>query len=251
MEKAVEIVNRGRTLRGMLHVPNGLCGKIPGIAMYHGYTGNKMESHFIFVKLSRALERAGIASVRFDFACSGESDGDFKDMTPETELSDAKAILDYLRNIECIDLDRIGICGLSMGGYIAGITAGDNAGMVKALCMWAPAGNIKYIFKDGLDNCLKTGDGLVDIGALELNRKAYEIASRIDHIGRTKAYKGKTCIIHGTSDTSVPSKFVEEYRDNMKNVEFHNIDGADHTFTAIRWENEVIDITSEFFKKEL
>lgn len=251
MEKAVEIVNRGLTLRGMLYLPDGLNKKVPGIAMYHGYTGNKMESHFIFVKLSRALARAGIASVRFDFAGSGESDGDFKDMTPETELSDAKAILEYLRNMECIDKCRVGICGLSMGGYVAGITAGDNSSMVKALCMWAPAGNIKYIFKDELGSCLKTADGLVDVGGLELNRRAYEIAEGIDHIGRTQAYKGKTCIIHGTSDTSVPSKFVEEYRDNMNDVEFHNIDGADHTFTAVRWENQVIDITTEFFKREL
>lgn len=251
MQKAVEIVNRGIILRGMLHVPDRYSGNIPGVAIYHGYTGNKMEGHFIFVKLSRALERAGIASVRFDFGGSGESDGDFKDMTPETEISDARAILDYLRDLECIDPGRVGICGLSMGGYVAGITAGDNASLIKALCMWAPAGNIKYIFKDQLDNCIKTGDGLVDVGGLQLNKRAYEIAEGIDHIGRTRAFRGKTCIIHGTSDASVPDGFVEEYRDNMEDVEFHSIDGADHTFTAVRWENEVIDITSKFFKREL
>jgi len=104
MQKAVEIIDqRGLTLRGMLHVPDGAVGKVPVVAIYHGFTGNKMEPHFIFVKLSRALEKKGIASVRFDFAGSGESDGDFIDMTISGEISDAKCILDYAYGLDFAD----------------------------------------------------------------------------------------------------------------------------------------------------
>jgi Dipeptidyl aminopeptidases/acylaminoacyl-peptidases len=251
MQKAVEIVNRGLTLRGMLHIPEGDSGKVPGVVIFHGFTGQKMEPHFIFVKLSRALEKAGIASARFDFGCSGESDGDFKDMTPETEISDAKAILDYLYELDFIDKSRVGIVGLSMGGYVGGITAGDNMDMVKTLCMWAPAGNIKHIIKNNLDSRIPVGGGLVDIGGLVLNEEAYRVAGSIDHIGRTRAFTKTTCIIRGTNDISVPQEFVLEYRDNMSNVEYHSIEGADHTFSRGAWEQEVIGITTEFLQRTL
>ena len=98
MQKAVEIESRNLTLRGMLHIPDNAPGKVPVVCIFHGFTGTKVEPHFIFVKLSRRLEKTGIASLRFDFGGSGESDGDFEDMTILTELDDAKAILDYAKS---------------------------------------------------------------------------------------------------------------------------------------------------------
>lgn len=66
MQKSVELTYGSRTLRGMMHVPDGTHGKAPMVVMFHGFTGNKVESHFIFVKLSRELEKVGIGSFRFE-----------------------------------------------------------------------------------------------------------------------------------------------------------------------------------------
>ena len=57
MQKAVEITRNGMTMRGMLHRPDDVEGKVPIALIFHGFTGNKMESHFIFVKLSRRLAK--------------------------------------------------------------------------------------------------------------------------------------------------------------------------------------------------
>lgn len=251
MQKHVEIGYDGPVLRGMLHLPDNTKGRVPGVIMFHGFTGNKMESHFIFVKLSRALEKAGIASVRFDFYGSGESDGMFQEMTPDTELRDARAILDYVRGLNAIDSQRIGICGLSMGGYIAGITAGDCRENVKALCLLAPAGNIKEIFERDMSMGKKVGENLFDIGGLVLNAAARDSAAGIDHLQRTSMFDKRTCIIHGTNDNSVPYSVGLQYRDVLKNSEFYSIEGADHTFTSFEWETRVIEIVTEFFRREL
>ncbi|HEX9062567.1 MAG TPA: alpha/beta hydrolase, partial [Clostridia bacterium] len=66
MQKSVEIKSRNLTLRGTLHIPNEISGKIPLIILLHGFGGNKTGPHFMFVKLSRLLESKGIASLRFD-----------------------------------------------------------------------------------------------------------------------------------------------------------------------------------------
>lgn len=251
MQKPFELINNGLTLRGMLHIPDGVPGRIPGVVIYHGFTGNKMEPHFAFVKLSRELERAGIASIRPDFGGSGESDGDFRDMTVDTELSDAKAVLQYLRGLDFIDTGRIGICGLSMGGYIGGITAGDSRDLVKSLCMWAPAGNIKEIFKQSMEQSQNIGEGLYDLNGLILNSKAYESAVNMDHLKRTAQFEKDTCIIHGTNDQAVPYEIGLQYKSIMKKSEFHSIEGADHTFNKFEWEKKVIGITADFFKRSL
>ena len=135
MQKAVEIESRNLTLRGMLHIPDNAPGKVPVVCIFHGFTGTKVEPHFIFVKLSRRLEKTGIASLRFDFGGSGESDGDFEDMTILTELDDAKAILDYAKSLPFADAERIGVVGLSMGGTVASLLAGDRKEEVAALCL--------------------------------------------------------------------------------------------------------------------
>ena len=251
MQNHVELENKGFMIRGMLHLPERDRCKVPGVVIFHGYTGNKMEPHFILVKLSRALEKLGIASARFDFYGSGESEGTFQDMTPDSELRDAKTILDYMRSLDAIDKNRIGLCGLSMGGYIAGITAGDYRDYVKALCLLAPAGNIKEIFESDMAEENKIGEGLFDVDGLILNAKARESAAKIDHIKRTSMFDKKVCIIHGDKDESVPYSVVQNYRNALKNSEFHNIEGADHTFNSAKWEDEVIKIVTRFFKREL
>lgn len=251
MQKHVELTYDGKTLRGMLHTPEGVAGKVPGVILFHGFTGNKMEAHFLFVKLSRALEKAGITSTRFDFYGSGESDGEFREMTPHSELMDAKAILNYFKNIDLVDKNRIGICGLSMGGYIGGITAGDNKDDVKALCLWAPAGRIKNTFENCISQREEIGKDLFDIGGLILNAAARDSAASIDHIKRTVAFDKDTCIIHGTGDQSVPYEVGLKYRDSMKRVEFHPIEGADHTYSKVSFEKEVMGITVDFFERVL
>jgi len=114
MQKHVEFTYNGKTLRGMMHLPDGIHGKVPMVAIFHGFTGNKMEPHFIFVKLSRQLEKVGIGSVRFDFYGSGESDGDFSEMTFSGELEDARQIIKFIKNEPMADVENIGILGLSM-----------------------------------------------------------------------------------------------------------------------------------------
>jgi len=149
MQQAVEIISRGNTLRGMVNIPDNIIGKVPTVIILHGFGGNKMGPHFIFVKLSRLLERIGIASVRFDFAGSGESDGEFSDMTISGELSDAENILQYIQTLDFVDTKNIAIVGFSMGGAIAAMLAAEYKKYIHSLCLWAPAGNMgEIVLKD-------------------------------------------------------------------------------------------------------
>ena len=119
MERYVECESRGLTLRGMLHVPDQRPGKVPFVILFHGFCDDRNEINFVHTELSRRLCERGIASVRFDFAGSGDSDGRFEDMTVSSEVEDGLAILDYVKSLDFVDQSRIAIHGLSMGGCVA------------------------------------------------------------------------------------------------------------------------------------
>jgi uncharacterized protein len=255
MQQAVEIESRGLTLRGMLHRPEGSPINAPMVLIFHGYTGNKMEPHFIFVKLSRLLEKNGIASVRFDFGGSGESDGDFVDMTLSNELEDAKAVLSFVKTLDFVNPEQIGIVGLSMGGVVASMLAGDCREDIGALCLWAPAGNMKDIPLAGKSEGEITEfykKGFIDVGGLAVGVGFVEELSKFDFLKKAARYDKRVLLLHGSKDTTVPlnvsQQFIKIYG---ARVTFHTIDGGDHTFNNLAWEKKVLDYSVQFFNDEI
>lgn len=256
MQTFVEIQSSNLSLRGMLHIPKSTDTKVPIVIIFHGFGGNKMGPHFIFVKVSKILEDMGIASIRFDFAGSGESDGNFIDMTMENELKDANNILNYVKTLSFVDKERIAILGLSMGGAIASMLAGERKSDISTMCLWAPAGNMnetilsKHYIADKYDEFIKQGyfdtEGLLlGIGFMDNIKdiKIYEKAARYDK---------KSLIIHGDKDDvvllSASEKYIEIYGESSQ---LKIISGANHTFDKKEWEEQVIEDTIEFLKQEL
>lgn len=251
LQKAVEIERNGMTLRGMLHVPDNKKGKVPLTIMFHGFTGNKLESHFIFVKQSRALEKAGIASLRFDFLGSGESDGDFKNMTLSGELEDAEAILEYAKSLDFVDQEKIFVLGISMGGAVASMLAGLHNDDIAALCLWAPAGNMPDIIRQRLCELKFSVEDIdieyYDLDGFLLGRGFIEDICKIDIYGKASGYKKDVFILHGNKDMTVPlsasHRYLDVYGDRGR---LHVVDGADHTFNKKEWEEEVISKTTRY-----
>jgi len=261
MQKAIEIESRGLALRGMLHIPEDANGGLPIVCIYHGFTGNKIESHFAFVKLSRLLEKEGIANVRFDFGGSGESEGDFIDMTISKELEDARAVLNYAKALDFAAPNRIGVVGLSLGGAISGMLAGDCRDDIKALCLWAPAGNMNMLLESITDDKMQKARkmGFIDIGeiipgwgGLAIGIGFIEELFKLDVYKKAALYNKKVLLIHGEKDDVVPLSVSEKYlKIYGKNGRLHVIPGADHTFNKLEWEKEALDHTVEFLKDEL
>ena len=82
------------------------------VILCHGFTGNKTESGRLFVHTARALQKAGLNALRFDFMGSGDSSGNFNDMTPNTQIRDALAVLKWGQR----RFTKVAFLGLSFGG---------------------------------------------------------------------------------------------------------------------------------------
>jgi len=255
IERFVEFPNaKGRTLRGMLHLP-AAAGKdpIPGVAFFHGFTGDRMESHWMFVKCSRALARAGLASLRFDFYGSGESAGEFREMSLTGEIADGRAAVAFLRGQEGIDPQRVGLLGLSLGGLVAATLAPSVT--AKALVLWSAVAHTARL-RDMVKKSAKRipgKPGAHEFDTREISPRLVEDVSKFEPIRHLARFKGPTLIVHPENDEVISVSHARDFfwAAGADAKELAIIPGADHVYSSIAWEQEVILRTVQWFGRYL
>ncbi len=248
MELPIAFENEEQQLIGVLHLPDG-ASSVPGVVMCHGFTGNRAEAHFLFTKTARALAKAGIATLRFDFRGSGDSEGAFEDMTVNGEISDALRAVEFLAGRPEIDVKRIGILGLSLGGCVAACATGRSE-QIAATVLWAPVHDPKVIAYHR--NATERVFPWEFTGGLLLGEALVRELPTIDPVAELKTARGPVLIVHGSADQTLPVEGSETYVRAVESVggrvERHVVDGADHTFATVAHERIAIDHTVSWLR---
>ncbi len=247
MELQVAFESGGDQVFGVLHLPEG--GAAPGIIMCHGFTGHKAETHRLFVDAARDFQRHGLAVLRFDFRGSGDSGGEFRDMTVSREIEDAGAALDYFSFRPEVDAARVGVLGLSLGGCVAACLAGRDD-RVRALALWAAVAHPEHI-RDRLAPNFGSGD-VLDMEGWALGRAFLADVSDIRPLHEVGSYQGPSLVMHGTADESVPPSDASDYRVALgERCRAHMVEGADHVFSSLKFKSQVIALSREFLCEAL
>ncbi len=263
----------------MIHYPAGTSAgteppsselpSYPVVVAFHGFEGTRMGSSSFFVYLSRSLAQAGIASVRFDFLGSGESEGEFADMTISRELEEAARILEWTARQPGIDGSRMALLGHSMGGSITGVLAGlmeegkiEIEGVdVRTLALLAPAGEIR----DRIDDELAARGLDLKVGSAEFQKLPFPIPVRGGFVGReffddlghyevmrqSALFRKPVLLIQGDADHMVPLSVSEDYAARMKDCERHLIRGAGHNFNDPVARARLFDILRNHLERRL
>jgi pimeloyl-ACP methyl ester carboxylesterase len=102
-----------------------------GVLLAHSGPNNfSAHRNGVWTSISRRLAREGIPSLRFDFAGTGESSGEFVLRLDGQPVADATAAMDALRATGCRRLLVVGSCFGGIPGVVAGAARGDVAGMI-------------------------------------------------------------------------------------------------------------------------
>lgn len=127
---SVSFDSEGRTVRGWLLLPEGP-GPFPAVVMTSGFAGVK--EGFLGNPFHEVLAAAGIATLLYDHANTGESDGlPRQELDPVLQQRGYRDAVTYLCHHESVDADRIGIWGTSYsGGHVLAVAAHDRR--VKAV----------------------------------------------------------------------------------------------------------------------
>lgn len=252
METPVVFESKGQQIVGMLHVPNGR-GRVPAALLLHGFTGTKSETHRMFVKLSRTLANHGIASLRFDYRGSGDSAGNFEDMTIRSEVADAHEALRYLNNHRRINSRRLALIGMSLGGAIAAFVVGRERARFKSLALWAPVAEGPGILDE-----LSTPEAVAALSQTGItdhdgNLVGVTFIRQFAEMRPLKEVVKTRCpvlLVHGTKDVTVPHQHTEMYEKTLLHhkriVKKVLIPGADHGFSKHVWEQRAITETVDW-----
>mgnify|MGYP001034628020 CR=1 FL=1 len=236
----------GKRIFGICEYPSS--GKsFPTVLMFHGFTGEHIVSTFKFPRLSRRLVERGIATVRFDFRGSGDSEGEFNEMSPLTELHDAEDVFSFVQKQKWCS-GKFGVIGYSLGGMIASLFAGRHT-EISTLLLWSPViMNQEFFHRE--DYTFDCGEQYKDVLGLKLGSIFFEDGRRVDASEELKNYLGDLLIIHGSEDESVPYLPVKEYADH-RGLNIHTVEEANHKYQRIDWIEELFSVSSDFLCKTL
>lgn len=214
------------------------------VIMAHGFTGHKMESGRLFVQCARALAAAGISALRFDFMGSGDSTGEFHQMTPNTEIADLHRVIDWARRR---GYRRIGILGLSCGGAVSICTVAQRpADQIRALCTWSSVPSFRFWLAK------KEAEKLDRENVHRVGPKFYTDRPKIDVPESYVGLKLPKLQIQGDADLPEFRERFEKFFPLAEEPKKHIVlPGADHVFNRASDRKRVIALTVRYFAREL
>ena len=253
----------GQSVPGWLFVPRNLdrTKKHPAIIWVHGdginqnYDGWHVQRNYaVYYSFHQYLLQEGYVIFAPDYRGSIGYGRDWRNGVymdvGGNDAKDAWMGANYLKTLAYVDSSRIGIWGLSYGGFFTLIAMTGQPTLFRAGVDVAGVVDYRMYYSDPYH-----GDWTVErIGTPEQNPKVYDQASPISHIDRLAR---PLLVLHGTSDVNVPFLesvwLMDEALKKKKGdlVQFMIYPGEFHYFTR---EHVLLDAwhrVDRFFAKHL
>lgn len=239
------ILDDGIKLNAKLDMPETGADKCPLCLVFHGFTGHIEEEHI--VKVAKAMNEVGVATLRVDLFGHGKSDGEFKNHNLYKWLNNILAVVDYAKSLDFVT--DIYMCGHSQGGLAVTLAAAMEQDVVKALIPLSPAYVIIKGAKEGEllgqpFDPVNIPDELISWDGLALSGNYIRVAQTIDLDGAIAKYTGPVLLVHGDEDEAVPVEFSIEAAKKFANARLELIKGDNHCYDSHL--NQVTDVVKDF-----
>jgi len=132
----VEFLSEGSIVRGRLFSPDAE-GPTPGMAMAPGFS---VTSRFpVFENYAKAIAEIGVAVLLFDYRGFGSSEGESRgEVNLWNQARDYRTAVAFLRSLDQVDHDRVGVWGVSTGTSVAAVVAATDPA-IAAVVLQVPA----------------------------------------------------------------------------------------------------------------
>lgn len=253
----------GQQVPGWLYVPKGLdtSRKHPAIVWIHGdgvnqnYDGWHVQRNYaVYSSMHQYLLQQGYVVFMPDYRGSigyGKAwrQGVYMDVGGN-DAKDAWMAANYLKTLNYVDMDRVGVWGLSYGGFFTLIAVTDQPTLFRAGIDVAGVVDYAMYYEDPYHG----GWTASRIGTPQQNPSVYAKASPISKIGNLQR---PLLVLHGTSDVNVPYlhsvRLIDEALKKGKGglVDFMVYPGEFHYFTRAHVLRDAWQRVDRFFAANL
>lgn len=234
--------SRGQKLSGVLHGEPSPSMVICCHGMLSTKDGDKHR------RLATALAAHGVATLRFDFAGRGQSEGALFDLTYSGEVRDLYAALDHIASLGA---ERIGVFGSSMGGAVALLTAARDERIAAVATLGAVAypGAIEERYPEVYARWLR--DGYIEMDGGRIGAAFIQDAVQYEVPMAVRVIRAPLLVLHGAEDEVVPVSDAYDIAAQARNVCLEVIDDADHRLSAREHLDDALARITEFLLQEL
>lgn len=220
--------SNGKEIKGHEFIHPG--DRMPAIIISHEFGNNQLSS----ARYVADQYNMGYNVYIFDFAGGGllsTSDGDSTDMSVLTEENDLNSVINYVRDLNYTDTNKIILEGNSQGGFVSALIAAKRPDDISKLILNYPANMIPDTIRAGdfLGNKIDSKNppqSLTMFGIFTLSRKYFTDAQTItDAYELIGKYRKPVLMTYGTADNMVPQssfKNTEQAYSDIKAVAIKN-----------------------------
>ena len=201
-------------LAGMLFLPAG-AEPVPAAVVIHG-SGTSVRDNGWYLTLTGYLQAQGIAVLLPDKRGSVNSGGDWRSASFHDLATDTIAAIELLKRHDKVDVTRIGVIGMSQGGWIAPIVATGSSDVSFVVNVVGSAVTpVEQLQYEEVHNLRQAGflPGVAHLIAVLSTRYIRHIAQQSfwDQIGEYdpipywRRVNADTLVLYGNDDTNVPT----------------------------------------------
>lgn len=215
----------------------------------HGFRGAKENGGRIY-SLGEKLNQIGIGLLAFDFQGSGQSEGQYSNLTLTRQAHDLQDVINYAH--QQFQLPIV-VLGRSFGGSTI-LAGASQDSRIAGYIFWSTTIFLKETFT-GLDPALadqlEKGNTITltdEGGNYELDPDLFRDFANHNMDDYIRAIGNRPVLImHGLSDEVVPTKNPKHLAQLLPQAQLHLLEGADHRFTQYTAQRE--DLTIQWLAK--
>lgn len=248
LEKKITFKREILTLQGLLHTPDK--ENFDLAILIYGFAGHMNNSPCkLLPNLAPKLWDKDIATLRFDFSGHGDSDGQIEDMNVLSQLEDANAALQYVKNIAGVK--NIYLIGHSQGGVVTSMLAGYYPDVIAKEVLINPAATLVDDAKIGtcwgVDYDPNHVPDEVKLAPFTLKSFYFRTAKFLNIYDVAQAFTNPALVLTGSNDEIVNNYASRHYHAVLPNNEFHILQGGNHNMDDVR--DELNDLILKFLTK--
>jgi pimeloyl-ACP methyl ester carboxylesterase len=270
IEQQLSINGDDYLIPAILTLPEAkLSQPFPIVLMLHGTASQKNEVGDLFKRLAKKLANENIASIRFDFAGSGESQVGYQHYNLNSAVNDVSAVYNFIQQQEKIEAKSVHLLGFSQGGLIAQLSAVNPKLLVASMVTWSSVagdgiGSFKPFFEQYEQEALDNGFAAIKYPwldkSLHFSAKWFEQIRNNTSLTKMAKYSGSLLAIAGTADKTVSWQNSLSLIKGAKNANasLYLIKNANHIFNVLAKDGsklnsdqaiteELLNITEHYF----